>query len=87
MPSVLSRIAELRNKFYKFAPKQSQGKIEKVFEIYKDRANLDFRTVQNMVLGLYSPSLIGKDKVEKCTRTSSVSNRTRTNTQQTGKGA
>ena len=65
MPSVLSRIAELRNKFYKFAPKQSQGKIEKVFEIYKDRANLNFRTVQNMVLALYSPSLIGKDKVEK----------------------
>ena len=65
MPSVLSRIAELKNKFYKFAPKQSQGKIEKVLEIYKDRANLNFRTVQNMVMALYSPSLIGKDKAEK----------------------
>ena len=65
MPSIKSRIAELKNKFYKFAPKQSQGKIEKVFEIYKDRANLNFRTVQNMVMALYSPSLIGKDKVEK----------------------
>ena len=65
MPSIKSRIAELRNKFYKFAPKQSQEKIEKVLEIYKDRANLNFRTVQNMVMALYSPSLIGKDKVEK----------------------
>ena len=65
MPSVLSRIAELKNKFYNFAPKRSQEKIEKVLEIYKDRANLNFRTVQNMVLALYSPSLIGKDKVEK----------------------
>ena len=65
MPSVLSRIAELKNKFFKFAPKRSQEKIEKVLEIYKDRANLNFRTVQNMVLALYSPSLMGKDKVEK----------------------
>ena len=65
MPSVLSRIAELNDKFYNFAPKRSQEKIEKVLEIYKDRANLNFRTVQNMVLALYSPSLIGRDKVEK----------------------
>ena len=65
MPSVLSRIAELENKFKKFAPKRSQEKIEKVLEIYKDRANLNFRTVQNMVLALYSPSMIGRDKVEK----------------------
>ena len=26
---------------------------------------MNFRTVQNMVLALYSPSLIGRDKVEK----------------------
>ncbi len=65
MPSILSRIAELNTKFYNFAPKRSQEKIEKVLEIYKDRANLNFRTVQNMVLALYSPSLIGRDKVEK----------------------
>ena len=37
MPSVFSRIAELKNKFYNFAPKRSQEKIEKVLEIYKDR--------------------------------------------------
>ena len=36
-----------------------------MLEIYKDRANLNFRTVQNMVLALYSPSLMGRDKVEK----------------------
>ena len=65
MPSVLSRIAELKNKFYKLAPKKNQEKIVKVLEIYKDRANLNFRTVQNMVLALYSPSLMGRDKVEK----------------------
>ena len=87
MPSVLSRIAELRNKFYKFAPKQSQGKIEKVFEIYKDRANLNFRTVQNMVLALYSPSLIGRDKVEKMYANFLNKYKTRRNTHKTGQGA
>ena len=65
MPSVLSRANELKRRFLQYAPKRSQEKIEKVLEIYKDRANLNFSTVQNMVLGLYSPSLIGKDKVEK----------------------
>ena len=65
MPSVKSRAAELKNKFYKYAPKQSQEKIEKVLEIYKGRANVNFFTAQNMVLALYSPSLMGKDKVEK----------------------
>jgi hypothetical protein len=65
MPSVENRAAELKNKFYKNAPKQSQQKIEKVLEIYKGRANMNFFTVQNMVLALYSPSLMGKDKVEK----------------------
>ena len=36
-----------------------------MLEIYKDRANMNFRTVQNMVLALYSPSLMGRDKAEK----------------------
>ncbi len=70
MPSVLSRVSELKRKFLKNAPKQSQEKIEKVLEIYQDRANISFPVVQNMVLALYSPSLIGRPKVEKCTRTS-----------------
>ena len=65
MPSVLSRANELKRRFLQYAPKRSQEKIEKVLEIYKDRANLNFRTVQNMVLALYSPSLVGKDKAEK----------------------
>ena len=65
MPSVLSRIAELEHKFPKHAPKQNQERIKKVLGIYKERANLNFNAVQNMVLALYSPSLLGKDKVEK----------------------
>ena len=65
MPSVLSRIAELEHKFLKYAPKQNQEKIKKVLGIYKERANLNFNAVQNMVLALYSPSLLGRDKVEK----------------------
>jgi len=68
MPSVLSRAAELERKFLKYAPKQNQEKIKEVLEIYKDRANLSFNTVQNMVLALYSPSVLGKDgkgKVDK----------------------
>ena len=65
MPSVLSRVSELKRKFLKNAPKQSQEKIEKVLEIYQDRANISFPVVQNMVLALYSPSLIGRPKVEK----------------------
>ena len=65
MPSVLSRIAELEHKFLKYAPKQNQERIKKVLGIYKERANLNFAAVQNMVLALYAPSLLGKDKVEK----------------------
>ena len=65
MPSVLSRVAELEHKLLKYAPKQNQERIKKVLGIYKERANLNFNAVQNMVLALYSPSLLGKDKVEK----------------------
>ena len=65
MPSVLSRIAELEHKFLKYAPKQNQVRIKKVLGIYQERANLNFNAVQNMVLALYSPSLLGRDKVEK----------------------
>ena len=65
MPSVLSRIAELEHKLLKYAPKQNQERIKKVLGIYKDGANLNFNAVQNMVLALDSPSLLGRDKVEK----------------------
>ena len=62
MPSVLSRAAEPKRKFLKYAPKQNQEKIKEVLEIYKDRAYLKFNSVQ---LALYSPSLLGNEKVEK----------------------
>ena len=65
MPSVLSRLNELKNKFYDNAPKKNQPKIEKVLEMYKDKANMNFKVVQNMVIALYSPSLFGREKVEK----------------------
>jgi len=65
MPSVLSRVSELKRRFYDYAPKKSQEKIDKVLEMYKDKANMNFKTVENMVMALYSPSLFGRDKVEK----------------------
>ena len=66
MPSVLSRVAELERKFLKNAPKKNQPKIEKVLAMYKDKANMNFTVVQNMVLALYSPSLFEKkEKVDK----------------------
>ena len=65
MPSVLSRLNELKHKFYDNAPKKNQPKIEKVLEMYKDKANMNFKVVQNMVIALYSPSLFGREKVEK----------------------
>ena len=65
MPSVLSRVSELKRRFYDYAPKKSQEKIDKVLEMYKDKANMNFKVVQNMVIALYSPSLFGREKVEK----------------------
>ena len=65
MPSVLSRVKELKSKFLTGAPKSTADKIKKVIDLYQDKANLNFTTVQNMVVALYSPSLVGKSKVEK----------------------
>ena len=52
MPSVKSRVNELNHKFYNNAPKKNQPKIEKVFEMYKDKANMTFKVVQNIVMAL-----------------------------------
>ena len=65
MPSVLSRVKELKCKFYDNAPAQNQPKIEKVLEMHKDKSNMNFTVVQNMVLALYSPTLMGKKNVDK----------------------
>ena len=56
MPSVLSRVNELKRRFYDYDPKKSQEKIDKVLDMYRDKANMNFRTVENMVMALYSPS-------------------------------
>ena len=65
MPSVLTRVKELSSKFLKGAPKNRQDQIQKVLDLYAQKANLSFTTVQNMVVALYSPSLIGKTKADK----------------------
>ena len=65
MPSVLARIKELKRKFYDNAPAQNRPKIEKVLEMYKEKSNMNFTVVQNMVLALYSPTLMGKKNVDK----------------------
>ncbi len=71
MPSIVSRAKELERKFHDRAPMGNRDKIMTVLNIYRDRKNVPFLAVQNMVLALYSPSLFstarqrGKDAVEK----------------------
>ena len=65
MPGIATKARELKAKFYRGAPKANQPKIEKVIDIYKDNRNVNFRTVQNVVLGLYSPSLVGRTRAER----------------------
>ncbi len=65
MPSVSNRVSELKHKFCDYAPKKNQPKIEKVVEMYKNKANMNFKVVENMVMAFYSPSLLGREKVEK----------------------
>ena len=55
MPGIATKARELKAKFYRGAPKANQPKIEEVIDIYKNNRNVSFRTVQNVVLGLYSP--------------------------------
>ena len=65
MPSVVTRVKELKRKFYESAPAQNQPKIEKVLAMYKDKSNMSFTVVQNMVLAIYSPTLMGKKNIDK----------------------
>ena len=65
MPGIESKARELKAKFYRGAPKANQPKIEEVIDIYKNNRNVSFRTVQNVVLGLYSPSLVGRTRAER----------------------
>ena len=59
MPNVSSRVKALERRFLAFAPKRQQEKIKKVLDIYKERQNIPFLTVQNTVLALYSPTILG----------------------------
>ncbi len=43
MPTVSSRANEFKHKFYNYAPKRNQEKIEKVVQMYKDKANMNFK--------------------------------------------
>ena len=71
MPSVVTRANELERKFKAGAPVRNRDKIKEVLDIYRDRRNVPFLTVQNMVMALYSPSMFstarqrGRDVVEK----------------------
>ena len=56
---------ELKHKFLQYAPQKNQEKIKEVLEMYKDKANMNFKVVENMVMALYSPSLLGRERVEK----------------------
>ncbi len=69
MPSVLRRASEHKHKFLKYARNLNQGKIDKVLEMYKDKANVSFSKVENIAMTFCSPSLLGREKVEKCMRT------------------
>jgi hypothetical protein len=65
MSSVLTRIKDLKRRFLAGAPKSRQEQIQNVLDLYAEKAGLNFQTVQNMVLALYSPSFMGKTKVDK----------------------
>ncbi len=67
MPSVLRRVSELKRRFLQYAPKKNQENIKKVFEMYKDKATMNFKVVENMVMALYSP---GGRGLRRCMRTS-----------------
>jgi len=67
MPSILQNSKELEKRFLNGAPQYNRSKIQNVINIYKERSGVPFRTVQNMVIALFSPSVFGpkgKEKVE-----------------------
>jgi hypothetical protein len=59
MPTIDSKAKELERRFLAFAPQHQRAKIRKVIDIYRERRNVPFLTVQNLVLTLYSPSVLG----------------------------
>jgi hypothetical protein len=65
MPGVKSKANELKAKYYRGAPKANQPKIEEVIDVYRSGKNVNFRTVENVVMGLYSPTLVGRTRAER----------------------
>ena len=68
MPSVISNAKSLEHRFLPFAKKSNQDRIKQVIEIYRSKKNVNFLSVQNLVMALSSPSIFGKngeDKVDK----------------------
>ena len=59
MPTIDSKAKELERRFLAFAPQHQRAKIRKVIDIYRERRNVPFLTVQNLALTLYSPSVLG----------------------------
>ena len=65
MPGVKSKANELKAKYYRGAPKANQPKIEEVMDVYRSGKNVNFRTVEDVVMGLYSPTLVGRTRAER----------------------
>ena len=65
MPSVISNAKSLEHRFLPFAKKSNQDRIKQVIEIYRSKKNVNFLSVQNLVMALSSPSIFGKNGAEK----------------------
>ena len=65
MPSVISNAKSLEHRFLPFAKKSNQDRIKQVIEIYRSKKNVNFLSVQNLVMALSSPSIFGKNGEEK----------------------
>ena len=65
MPSVITNAKSLEHRFLPFAKKSNLDRIKQVLETYKSKKNVNFLSVQNLVMALSSPSIFGKNGEEK----------------------
>ena len=65
MPSNASLAKDLEKRFKQYAPEKNRDKIGHVLEVFKEKKNIDYRTVVNLVMALSSPSILGKAGQEK----------------------
>ena len=68
MPSNASLAKDLEKRFKQYAPEKNRDKIGHVLEVFKEKKNIDYRTVVNLVMALSSPSILGKAGQEKADR-------------------